>query len=176
MNVEYLSQSIPTLSEHNCSLSQDKFEHLSEEMEQVRVVNSKKNIPIHPRQTYQKLFINAVEVLTRNVRWVAEFYLNPIPNPQKKKVYDFRSIKAPPTAKELKPFEEAMTRLTQNIEFSPRSNQFQDNLKEELENIKQDDKLLIEADKTSNMYRIEPKKYKELIDVNVQKTYKKEEA
>jgi hypothetical protein len=104
-------------------------------MDSIRFENSDKNIPIHSKQTYCKAFIDAVAKLNRNVRWAALFFLNPSERPQKKENYGFKSIKAAPPVKELKHFEDGLIKLTQNLEFKPRSNQFQAGLKKEINKV-----------------------------------------
>ena len=88
------------------------------------MVDSKKNIPIHPRQTYQKMFISAVEVFSRNLEWVAKFFLEPDERPVRKETYGFRSIRAAPSAKELKSFKDDLINLAKNIEFTAHENEF----------------------------------------------------
>ena len=141
-------------------------------MERISVVDSKKNIPIHPRQTYQKMFISAVEVFSRNLEWVAKFFLEPDERPVRKETYGFRSIRAAPSAKELKSFKDDLINLAKNIEFTAHENEFQNKLKEQVKNLK-NDKVLVDADKTFNMYEMDPERYIELVDTNVQKNYKK---
>ena len=158
-----------------CSLVLLQLSYSQFMMDSIRFENSDKNIPIHSKQTYCKAFIDAVAKLNRNVRWAALFFLNPSERPQKKENYGFKSIKAAPPVKELKHFEDGLSKLTQNLEFKPRSNQFQAGLKKEINKVNKSNKVYVPADKTSNTYLLEPQKYKDLLDKNVQKDYKKED-
>ena len=56
----------------------------------------------------------------------------------------------------------------------PRSNQFLENLKQEKSEIEAQSKIFVPADKTTNMYLMEPKNYSNLLEKNVQSQYKKE--
>ena len=46
-------------------------------------------------------------------------------------------------------------------------------MKENIKKIKNDDKVYVEADKTSNFYTMAPTQYKELLENNITKEYKK---
>ena len=61
-----------------------------------------------------------------------------------------------------------------NIEFLNQRNDFQDKLKTEEEAIKNEDKLMVAADKTTNFYKVDPEKYQELLEKEVTNDYKKE--
>ena len=56
----------------------------------------------------------------------------------------------------------------------PRSNTFLDKMKIEKSEIEAQTKVFVPADKTNNMYLLEPQIYSELLEKNVQKHYKKE--
>ena len=74
---------------------------------------------------------------------------------------------------ELEPFKNSMIDLIKNIKFETKQNKFQKQLKAEKEDIEKEKKLIIAADKTSNHYRVEPEKYHDLLERNVNKEYKK---
>ena len=66
--------------------------------------------------------------------------------------------------------------MVKNVEFEVKTNQFQKKLSFEKEMIKNEPKLIVGADKTSNFYKVEPKEYKNLVKKNVETEYKKEKA
>ena len=75
---------------------------------------------------------------------------------------------------ELLPFEKDMTRLIQNIKFKDTKCSFQSKLNADIKNkIKRPNTLLIPADKTTNVYAMNPSSYDKLVKENVTKTYKK---
>ena len=90
-----------------------------------------------------------------------------------KENYGFKSLIAPPRTPELRPFEDSLLHLIQNIEFSTISNPYLNTLKNEVKKIEKDPNLIISADKTSNFYKMKPQKYQELLEKNIQKEYKK---
>ena len=66
--------------------------------------------------------------------------------------------------------------MIKNIEFETKPNPFQQKLNDEKEMIKNEPKLIISADKTSNFYKVEPKDYKDLVKKNVEAEYRKEQT
>lgn len=68
-----------------------------------------------------------------------------------------------------------MVSLIQNVEFEKTTSQFQRKLNEDINMIRNDDKLTVKADKTTNYYKMEKDDYVNLVRANVTKTYKKTE-
>ena len=78
--------------------------------------------------------------------------------------HGFKSRNSPPQISELLPFEEAMTKLIQNIKFKDTKCSFQSKLNNDIKNkIKKPNTLLIPADKTTNFYAMNPSFYGKLI-------------
>ena len=132
-----------------------------------------KNIPIANKRTYLNMTIQAADKFIRNLEWRTHFYLNPRDTPNMKENYGFKSLNAPPRTPELRPFEDSLLHLIQNIEFSTISNPYLNTLKNEVKKIEKDPNLIISADKTSNFYKMKPQKYQELLEKNIHKEYKK---
>ena len=143
-------------------------------MDPIVFENSDKNIPVHDRKTFLKTFINAVEVFDRNLRWATFFYLNPNLVPQQKNWYGFKSNNPAPQVMELNSFQNDLLKLAQNVEFRTCRNNFMEELNRDLERVNETQKLIVNADKTSNKYLIGKDNYKKLLDKNVQDDYKKE--
>ena len=95
---------------------------------------------------------------------------------QDKETYGFKSTKPPPFVPELKEFEDGLLKLSQDIEFKSTNKPFQKQLNSDIINIKKSNKLLVAADKTTNFYKVEPTKYKKLMNQNITKDYKKAPA
>ena len=144
-------------------------------MEKVNLGHSVKDIPVSSRKEYQQMLINSLEKFSRNLSWKVLFFLKPNQK-QTKETYGFKSIKNPPPIPEIKDFKEDLIDMVKNIEFEHRSNSFQEKLNNETEMIKNEPKLIISADKTSNYYKIEPEQYKELVKKNVEAEYQKEKV
>ena len=75
---------------------------------------------------------------------------------------------------ELKSFQNDFLKLSQNLEFRTCRNNFMEELNRDLERLNKTQKLIVNADKTSNKYLIGKDNYKKLLDKNVQDDYKKE--
>ena len=103
----------------------------------------------------------------------AFFKLNPHLVSKSKETFGFNSTRAAPKVKELYDFERDLVILLQNIKFRRRSKPFLATLKEEMRRIDQKKELIIPADKTSNNYLVPPEEYKELVNKEIHKKYKK---
>ena len=99
--------------------------------------------------------------------------LNPHTTSSSKETYGFRSTKNPPPIKELKDFEDDMLEMIQSVKFKQVNNPFFNKLKEDTDRIKNEPKLLIAADKTTNFYKLEPSTYNDMLEKNITKSYKK---
>ena len=91
----------------------------------------------------------------------------------KDKVSIVQYTETPEMYTHLKPFEDGILNLVQNIEFSGKTIDFQNKLKNEVKKIENEPNLLIAADKTSNFYKMQPQSYQNLLDKNIQKEYRK---
>ena len=90
-----------------------------------------------------------------------------------KEMYGFKSRKCPQTIDELIAFEDDLMSLIKNIEFRNVSNTFQEQLAKEIKKIKCTNKIIVRADKTRNLYKVEKKDFKKYQRANTTKTYKK---
>ena len=141
-------------------------------MDPVNLEHSIKDIPVPKPKVYKQMMINSLEKFIQNLRWKVIFFLNPC-NSQKKETFGFKSTRVPDAVPELKPFEDDLIEMVKNIEFRNVNNTFQNKLKEEQEFVRNQSKVFVAADKTTNFYLIEPNEYKKHVDKNVQKEYKK---
>ena len=87
--------------------------------------------------------------------------------------YGFRTSKPPPQVHELQEFEKDVYRFISNIEFSTINSDFQKQIKKDIKAMKSKKKVMIESDKTKNLYALEAKDYNKLLTENVTKGYKK---
>ena len=62
----------------------------------------------------------------------------------------------------------------QGIKFRKRGNKFLGTLKREVKKIKAQKHMIVAADKTSNNYLVPPEKYRNLVNKEIHKSYKKE--
>ena len=73
----------------------------------------------------------------------------------------------------LNPFENDLYDLVCNIQFSPRRNDFQKQLTKDVKEITSSPSVLVPADKTTNLYSTSKETYKQLLNDNITKSYKK---
>ena len=94
-------------------------------------------------------------------------------HPTNRHTFGFHTRISPPPITELDQFEDKMLTIIQNIEFKKVDNAFQKDLAQDLPKIKNDDKLFIPTDKTTNFYRLDTPAYNKLLDNAITKVYKK---
>ena len=93
-------------------------------------------------------------------------------NDNNKGRFGFKSRKNPPSVPELSDFESELT-LMVNIKFRNVNNDFHKKLKNDINEIKTCNKILVSADKSRNLYKVEKDQYQKLFKENITKTYKK---
>ena len=142
-------------------------------MEKFNISYSTKNIPLPSRSDYLQRLIEKTEQFLRRIRWKAYFFLNPDTTSSSKETYGFKSTKNPPPIEELKDFENDMLKMIQSVKFKQVNNSFLDKLKEDTDRIKNEPKLLIAADKTTNFYKLEPSTYNDLLEKTSQNLTRK---
>lgn len=134
---------------------------------------SMKNIPLPSNSEYITRLIEKTEEFIKRLRWRSYFHLHPEARPQHKETYGFRTRKLPPTITQLKPFEDDLLKMIENIKFRKIRSQLQDKLKRDVKAIKEETKMIVPADKTNNFYTVPVKQYEKLMKDNVTTTYKK---
>ena len=145
-------------------------------MEQINFGVSTKNIPIPDLAEYRVQMIHSVNKFVRNIRWKSHFALNPQDRGETKETFQLKSTKAPPQVPQLVEFEEKLFDLTRNIKHKdPREikSEFQKKLDADVEVIKQEQKVIVWADKTTNFYKMKKEDYDELLMKDINKDYKK---
>ena len=148
-------------------------------MEQINLGYSLKDIPVTDDKTYVQKVIAKWDLTDKAMKWkVCRVYGKT--KWAKKETYGFPTcapapIPKPdcPAAKPLKEFQKGMVDLIKNIEFNKKTNDHQDKLKGDIAKIKAEKRVYVHADKTSNMYLMNPTRYRELLNKNVHKEYKK---
>ena len=131
---------------------------------------SLKNIPIPRNESYKKSLMEKIESVLRRMLWKAHFYEkdNCI-----KENYGFKSRLAPPQNELIRPFEDDIFTLFRKIQFKVVKNPFLSKLNTDVKTIKKSNKVLVFADKTTNIYKVEKEDYKKIMADNVTKDYKK---
>ena len=142
-------------------------------MEKLRFDYSMKNIPIPPKINYKTSLLEKVESVIKRMRWKALFFLNPKADQQQTNKFNLKSRKCPPPIDELKPFEEDMFQLVENVTFKQVRSAFQDKLRRDVKSINSSKKVLVFADKTRNLYEMDKGQYEKMLRENITKTYRK---
>ena len=94
-------------------------------------------------------------------------------NNSTKEPYGFKSRKYPPTVKEMTNFEEDLRLMIKNLEYRNIKNEFLKKLADDIKLIKSTKEMLINADKSRNIYKVSCENYKKYLVENITKTYKK---
>ena len=90
-----------------------------------------------------------------------------------KETFGFKSLKPAPSIDGLKDFEGKLIDLIQSVETKRVKNEVQDILRRDAEKVRNDEKLYISADKTTNFYKMDNHAYNDLLKKNVTNDYKK---
>lgn len=144
-------------------------------MEKLNLGYSLKNIPIPNFDQYQKILIGRTEEFIQKLRWRAHFFLNPTLKPSQNETFGFKTSKTAPQVKELAPFENDLLTLISNVKFNNHRSEFQRKLNKDIRTIKSNSKILVPADKTTNLYAVPVDTYRKLLTENITRDYKKTE-
>ena len=132
---------------------------------------SLKCIPVPNKVTHIRGIINRTEQFLQRLRWKVHFFFNP--SDKTKETYGFNSTRNAPQHKTLVNFEEDLTHLISNLEYSDKMTPFQKRLLNDAKNIKKSDKVYVTADKTRNVYQLDKDSYNKLMRDNVTSKYEK---
>ena len=106
------------------------------------------------------------------MRWKA-FFFESNENPKDKKdTFGFKTRSSPPQNPELVRFESDMYGLISNLQYHRSNNPFQKKMQEDLKKLKNSPNIVVEADKTNNIYLVKPSEYKKLVIDNITQSYK----
>ena len=90
------------------------------------------------------------------MNWKIFHHQNPDKSGNKKETFGFKTSKPAPKAKELSEFRDGMLNIIKNVVMTNKTNDFQEKLKQDCKKMKQNDKVFVTADKTTNFYRPKP--------------------
>ena len=150
-------------------------------MEQINLGYSLKDIPVSDDKTYLQILIQSWEATDKTMRWkILKFFHPEAFRNSNKNTYGFRTTaKAPkakpdcPSFKPYKEFQMGMLDLISSVKFNKRSNEHLERMKKDVAKICKEQRVFVSADKTSNLYLVEPDRYRELLQKSVHKEYKK---
>ena len=136
-------------------------------MNRISLGYSTKNIPVQGRREYLTEFILNQEAVARRIRWKAFFSLDPGAQKSQVEHYGFKSLATPPLPnhplkRKIIAFERDFFSLASHIKFRRHDNELQTQLRADLAKIKEQDKIIVKSDKTSNYHAMEVDDYKDL--------------
>ena len=131
-----------------------------------------KNIPIPSKHEYKKVILAKTESLIKRMRWKVLAFDGKL-KPSGKNTYGFRSLCYPEPSPDLAQFESDLMDMIRNIEFRPVHNEFQSKMREDITNIKNSQKVVVAADKSSNLYKMDQADYETHLVNSITSTYKK---
>ena len=122
-------------------------------MERFYINYSKEIIPLPSENQYKLKLISKVEGVIKTVGWKAIQFLGNL-DQNGAETYGFKTNKCPPAIGELGEFESDLVSVIKNIQFRPVGNNFLAKLKNGIEENNNKDELLVNADKSTNIYKI----------------------
>ena len=134
---------------------------------------SEKNIPIPSKKQYKIHLILKVEKFMKRMRRKVLQFLGKLESTNKE-TFGFRSRKCPPAVEELTNFENDVMLMIKNIQFRHINSTFQEQLKKDIQEVRQSNQLFVSADKSRNIYKMNKEDYEKLIHESITKTYKKQ--
>ena len=141
-------------------------------MEKIDIDYSTKSISIPAKDEYEIQLVLKIEHVIKRMRWKALEYLGKLNNSTEES-YGFKSRKCPPTVKEMTNFEEDLRLMIKNLKYRNVENEFSKKLAGDIKLIKNSKEMLINADKSRNIYKVSRENYKKYLVENMTKAYKK---
>ena len=142
----------------------------------VNIDYSLKNIPIPTEETHTRTVIHKMEQFLQRIRWKTYYFFNP-PKPDEKKAkkktetYGFKTSKNAPQHPTLVKFEEDLTHLITNLQYTDTKTEFQKKLAKDAKKIRSSNDIHVTADKTRNVYKVNKNTYNTLMRNNVTSHY-----
>ena len=127
-------------------------------MERFEINCSKKNISLPSEKQHKLQLISKVESVTKRMRWKAMQFIGKL-DQNRTETYGFKTNKCPPAIEDLSEFQSALASMIKNIQFRPVRNNFLAKLKNDMKEIKYMDELLVNVDKSANIYKFSKDQY-----------------
>ena len=146
-------------------------------MERVNLGYSVKNIPTPSERAYKKQLIESIEAVIKRMRWKATFFdpnrVETSAPEEEVETYGLKTARCPAQINSMKKFESDLMSISDNISFRRDSNDLQKRMKKDMKDMKNSNKTLTPADKTTNLYRLSKDQYENLKTNAITSTYKK---
>ena len=137
---------------------------------------SLKNIPTPSNNSHLRGVIVKCEHFLQRLRWKVIHFLQDKENSDtqpEQNNYGFKTPKNAPQPKALINFENDLSNLVASLEYTSNPTTFQKQLKKDVNHINNSKNIFVQADKTSNIYEVEPEMYKKLMRDNITANYSK---
>ena len=129
-------------------------------------------ILIPTEKEYKIQLIAKVESFTKQMKWKSLEFLEKLGSSEKE-TFGFKSHECPPSVDELAGFESDLLMMVHDIESRLVRNNFLSKLKEYVKVINNTKESLVNADKSTNIYKMNKDLYNKYLIENITKTYKK---
>ena len=132
--------------------------------------------------------LNKIEIFIKKLRWKALYFDNGSKDDDSlpenndgpmdaaafsENTYGLKTTKCPPPVKDLADFEKDLLDIMTKIKFRKVECIFQKQMQRDMKDIRKSEKVLVFADKTSNMYKVPIEEYKRILHNAVTNAYKK---
>ena len=137
---------------------------------------SNKDIPTPSRDQIKKMLVRRTFEHIVRLRWKILAHLYPEKfGKAGKETYGFRSNKFPRKVQceALAGFEKELWTVIKSVEFRPFHSHYQTKLKECQDKVRNPKHIIVESDKTGNHYEVDSATYKQLLENEVSKDFKK---
>ena len=131
-------------------------------MEKVVFDHSLKDIPIPNFYQFLTVLLDRTTDFIKRIRRKTYHFTRGNNKNDEFNNYGFKSLKKPPTNKHLIRFEEDLLDLVRKVRFKNRNCHFQKKLQAEIRDINRSNKIYVKADKSRNVYKINPSEYMDL--------------
>ena len=146
-------------------------------MERMELGYAPKCIPTASKEAYLNKLLVQTEKFIHRIEWKTYFFLNPGRRGNNKRSFGFKSESRPDKPEPLlADFKRRFTYLITNIEhYGGKSNSkgLQKRMRDHLNLLKREERVLIPADKTQNKYLAAVPEYKEQVKCSVESEYRK---
>ena len=125
-------------------------------MDKFQLHYSEKNIPVPPQDSFLKCLISKTGNFINRIHWKA-FFFDQTDETSKDEVqnkFGFKTENSPPSNTALSNFESDLYDLISHIKFRKIDNDFQNKLNKDIQKIRNSDKVIVAADKSSNLYKM----------------------
>ena len=106
------------------------------------------------------------------MRWHLYFIRNPQER-EAKETFGFRTTSSAPFMEELKEFEKDLFSLINNVKFKPVNNDFQNQMRQDTESIRNLNEVLVNGDKSRRLFKMEKNDYIKKVEDNVHNLYRR---